>query len=314
MLYSGKRVLGTGGTGFIGSNLVARILREGGQVTVLTRQDKKSEGIVFVKGDITDRDILCEITKNVDIVFHLAGFADVAGAIRNPELAFNTDVMGTFLLLDAARKNNVGKVIYVSSARVYGDPLYTPQDEKHPLHPKEFYGASKVIGETYCNVFKNNFGLKIVIVRPFSVYGEGQIPKRGSMSGVVSIFVHNALNGEDLTVTGDGLQMKDFVHISDTVEGIILASLNDKCVGEAINIGYGESTTIKRVAELVLQETGAKVTIRQIGQVGENVNNCSDISKARGLLNYQPKVTMLNGLERYIKWVKSKAPRSDTVR
>lgn len=302
MLFKGKKILVTGGTGFIGSHLVSRILHEGGEVSVLTRQEKKSEKVNFIRGDITSIDVLEQITKNVDIVFHLAGYVDVSGAIKNPALDFETNAAGTFYLLDSARKNGVDKFIYISSARVYGDPQYYPQDENHPLKPKEFYGASKLIGEIYCTVFNKNYGLQTVVVRPFSVYGPGKLPKAGSLSGVVSIFVRNAFEGKELLVTGDGSQTKDFVYISDVIDGLILAATNDKCVGDVFNIGYGEGVSINRLAELVIEKTKTKTIIKYIPQVQENVSNCADIAKAKSTLKYRPKISIEEGLQWYIDW------------
>ena len=307
MLFQGKKVLVTGGTGFIGSHLVSRIINEGGEVTVLTRQEKSSDKVNFVRGDITNPSISDNITKNIDIIFHLAGYVDVSGAIRNPALDFETNAAGTFYLLDSARKNGIDRFIYVSSARVYGDPQYTPQDEIHPLQPKEFYGASKLIGELYCTVFNINYSLQTVIVRPFSAYGPGKLPKEGSLSGVLSIFVRNAFRGDELLITGDGSQIKDFVYISDIVDGLILAATKDKCIGKAFNIGYGEGTSIKRLAELVIEKTKTNAFIKYIPQVKENVNNCADISIAKSLLKYNPKISIEEGVKLYIDWYQKEA-------
>ncbi len=309
MLFQGKRVLVTGGTGFIGSHLVSRILEEGGEVSVLTRQEKSSDKVNFIRGDITDPSVSGRITKNIGTIFHLAGYVDVSGAIRNPALDFETNAAGTFYLLDSARKNGVDRFIYISSARVYGDPQYTPQDEKHPLQPKEFYGASKLIGELYCTAFNENHGLQTVIVRPFTVYGPGSLPKAGSLSGVVSIFVRNALAGKEILITGDGEQTKDFIYISDSIDGLILAATNDKCIGDVFNLGYGEGVSINRLAEVVVAQTKTNVDIKYIPQVQENVNNCADISKARSILKYSPKISIEEGIQRYIEWYRKEISR-----
>ena len=302
MLFHNKRVLVTGGTGFIGSHLVSRILEEGGEVSVLTRQEKSSDKVNFIRGDITDPSVSERITKNIEAIFHLAGYVDVSGAIRNPALDFETNAAGTFYLLDSARKNGVDRFIYISSARVYGEPQYAPQDETHPLKPKEFYGASKVVGEIYCTAFNINHQLPTVIIRPFSVYGPGSLPKAGSLSGVVSIFVRNALAGEELLITGDGNQTKDFIYISDVIDGMILAATNDKCVGDVFNIGYGEGVSINKLAQLVIEKTKSNVRVKRIPQVQENVSNCADISKARSILKYSPKIYIEEGIQRYTDW------------
>jgi len=302
MLFQGKRILVTGGTGFIGSHLVPRILDEGGEVSVLTRQEKSSKEVNFIRGDIAAPDVSEKITKNIDVIFHLAGYADVSGAIKNPAIAFEANAAGTFYLLDSARKNGVGRFVYISSVRVYGDPQYTPQDETHPLKPKEFYGASKLIGELYCTVFNGNYGLSTVIVRPFSVYGPGELPKAGSLSGVVSIFVRNAFEGQEILITGDGSQTKDFVYISDVIDGLILVATNDECIGDVFNLGYGKGVSINRLAELVIENTKANASIRHIPQVQENVSNSADISKAKSILNYSPKVPIEEGVQKYIAW------------
>jgi UDP-glucose 4-epimerase len=244
----------------------------------------------------------------MNIIYHLAGYADVAGATRNPEVAFRTDVLGTFNLLNSARINGASRIIYVSTARVYGDPQYEPQDEDHPLTPKEFYGADKLIGETYCKVFGSTYGLPTVIIRPFSVYGEGQVPKKGSLSGVVSIFARNAMEGRGLQITGDGEQAKDFIHIDDTVDALMLSGVNQDCIGTAINIGSGEKVSINQLAELVIQKTGCTSKIVHTPQVGENVNNLADISKARKILGFSPTITLEEGVTRYIHWLKEVRP------
>jgi len=302
MLFQGKRILVTGGTGFIGSHLVSRVLEERGEVSVLTRQEIRSDRVNFIRGDITDVAISEMITQNIDIIFHLAGYADVSGAIRNPAVDFETNAAGTFHLLDSARKKDVNKFIYISSARVYGDVEYAPQDENHPLKPKEFYGTSKLIGELYCTVFRENYGLATVVVRPFSVYGPGKLPKIGSLSGVVSIFVKNAFEGKELLVMGDGSQTKDFTYISDVIDGLVLAATNDKCVGNTFNLGYGEGVSIKRLAQLVIEKTKTNASIKHVPQVQENVSNYADITKAKSILKYSPKVSIEEGLSRYIDW------------
>ncbi len=307
-MLNGRKVFITGGSGFIGLNLINTLLNtkvsEIVSLVNVTELGIKNSRLKPVQGDINDYKKLTNAMAGCDTVFHLAAYADVTAANKKPIESFIVTCEGTLTALKAAVDAKVKNFIYVSSARVYGNALYRPIDEKHPLQPVEMYGAAKLSGEIVATAFYHSYGLNTVNLRIFSVYGAGRIMKVGSTTGVVPIFVDKALKNQDLTVIGDGSQTKDFVHISDVCNA--LATVADKQIGkgESFNIGTGKATSINEFAQLVLELTQSKGKLINLPASKESVSNVSDISKARKAFGYEPKVSLQQGLTEFIDWYK----------
>ncbi|MDI6917830.1 MAG: NAD-dependent epimerase/dehydratase family protein [Thermoplasmatales archaeon] len=310
MELEGKTIFVTGATGFIGRNTVNAFL-DGNvkQIRVLTRcrRNEKwlnNDKIKIIKGNIQNLNDVKKGMRNSEIVIHLAAHANVTESTKKPLFSFNTTAMGTMNTLKTAVDINIRKFIYLSSARVYGDPVYRPVDEKHPLNPKTVYGGSKLAGEIMTNVFHATYGLDTTVLRAFSVYGPWRFPKKHTLSGVIPLFVDKALRGKPITIVGDGNQTKDFVNVKDVIHAMLLSTKKDTA-GEVFNIGTGIATSINKLADTVINFTHSDSEIIYIPSEKESVSNVADISKARKCLGYKPQVSLKDGLTEYIQWYNS---------
>lgn len=307
-----KKIFITGGTGFIGKNLINELLKHDpehinvfAQNIPLDLENKfnQNEKVSFIRGDVTTIESIEKWIEPGDIVFHLAAHADVSGAYRDPVLSFKVSALGTVNALKAAINKNVDKFIYISSARVYGDPIYRPIDEKHPLQPKEIYGGAKLAGDIMTSIFHKTYGLNTTILRVFSIYGPWRFPKNDTSSGVIPLFVSKIMNNEPLTIMGDGKQTKDFINVHDVIQALML-SAEKNTNGEVFNIGTGKATSINELARIIMDLIPNKSKIINIPSKSESVSNVADISKARKYLGYSPIVPLKEGLIEYIEWYK----------
>ncbi|MBI4406749.1 NAD-dependent epimerase/dehydratase family protein [Candidatus Micrarchaeota archaeon] len=306
-MLNGRKVFITGGSGFIGINLINALLRtDVGEIVSLvnvTELGIKDPRVKTVHGNINDYKKLVGAMQGCDTVFHLAAYADVTAANKKPIESFIVTCEGTLTALKAAvDAASVENFLYVSSARVYGNALYRPIDEKHPLQPVEMYGAAKLSGEIVSTAFYHSYGLNTVNLRIFSVYGAGRIMKEGSTTGVVPIFVDKALKNQNLTVIGDGTQTKDFIHISDVCNAMVTMADRKIGKGESFNLGTGKATSINEFAQLVLEITKSKGKLINLPANKESVSNVSDISKARKAFGFEPRVSLREGLTEFVKW------------
>tara|TARA_Y100001938_G_scaffold149504_1_gene236563 strand:+ start:651 stop:1565 length:915 start_codon:yes stop_codon:yes gene_type:complete len=298
-----SKVIVTGGAGFIGSNLVNRLVNDGHDVTVIDDESSDAHESFYYNNearyftyDIVDYDKIESLFDGVDYVFHLAAEARIQPAIEDPMKAVQTNVLGTCSVLQAARTHGVKRVVYSSTSSAYGlaNPIPNKEDmTKDCLNP---YSVSKTSGEELCQMYSKLFGLETVIFRYFNVYGENQ-PTKGQYAPVIGLFQRQHSNGEPMTVVGDGMQRRDFTHVSDVVEANILAAMyaDEKAVGEIFNIGSGTNHNIHNIVHLVGGENAEFVYISE--RVGESRETLSDCSKAHDILNWKPKVT----LEEWIK-------------
>lgn len=253
------QIMVTGGAGFIGSHLVDRLVKEGQKVFVidnLFRGKKeniaghlKNGAIQFYENDIRNYDQIKDKFAGCDVVFHLAAQSNVMGAVENLDYSFYSNVVGTFNVLKAAQAAGVSRVIFTSSREAYGEAQYLPVDEQHPLNSKNTYGASKVAGEKYCQVFQNMGAFDVVIFRLANVYGERDFDR------VIPIFLNNVAHHEDIHVYG-GKQVIDFVSIEIVVEALVQAIGNNQATQGATNIGSGRETTLFELAERIMKLTG----------------------------------------------------------
>ncbi len=299
------QVMVTGGAGFIGSHLVDRLLKDGFKVRVIDNLFRgKRENIAahlnhpdfeFFEDDIRDYERIRTRFENCHIVFHLAAQSNVMGAVENLDYSFNTNVVGTFNVLKAAREAGVRRLIFTSSREAYGEAQYLPVDEKHPLNSKNTYGASKVAGEKYCQVFHNMGAFETVILRLANVYGERDFDR------VIPIFLNNVARHEDIHVFG-GKQVIDFVSIEIVVQALMEAMENKKAAEGPTNVGSGRETTLFQLAERIMQLTGShnKVVVDPPRSV-EVVKFTADIRRFKSIFNVDVPQDPLYYLETMIR-------------
>jgi UDP-glucose 4-epimerase len=306
MKIEGKRVLVTGGAGFIGSHLVDR-LATSNQVTVLddfsvgdeqnlTRARRR---IKVLRADVRDLVSARAAVKEADVVFHLAVVC-LRTSIADPLLSHLVNDLGTLNLLLAARESNVERFVYVSSSEVYGTAVRVPMDEDHPLNPMTPYAAAKLAGEAYALTFHRTYGLPTMVVRPFNAYGPRE-HLDGPSGEVIPRFVAWALGRRPLVVFGDGSQTRDFTWVGDTVRGIVLAAECDELVGGCINIARGQEVSVLRVAQLVQEIVGTHIPVQHVDErPGDVRRHFSGVERARSLLGFSARVGIEEGLRRYI--------------
>ena len=319
MAHKYSKILVTGGAGFIGSNLVDRLLSEGFEVTVIDNLDtgrleniahhQDREDFHFVKGDIRDFQLVKEIMKDKDAVFHEAALASVILSVENPILTNEINVSGTLNLLKASVDNRVKRFIFASSAAIYGETPSPQKREDVISTPTNPYGVSKLAAENYVKVFHKVYGLETVSLRYFNVYGPRQsFDIQSAYGGVITIFTNRLLRKLPPIIYGDGEQTRDFVYVEDVVQANILALKNKNCVGEVFNVGTGTTVSVNQVAN-TLKEILKRNDLRSIyadPQPGDVRHGYADISKAKKILGYDPKFLFKEGLIKLVNWYSKK--------
>jgi len=293
------KILVTGGAGFIGSHLGDALLSLGKEVVVFDNLSTGSEenvpsGATLVTGDVHNLQQIAEAARGSDLIFHLAANANGTVSINDPRLDFETNALGTFNVLDAALQAGAKKFVYISSASVYGTPQHFPMGEDHPTKPFVPYGASKLAGEIYCRSFFQTYGLPLVIGRPFCVYGPRENPELALVE--VSRYLRWHLNGKPIQIVGDlARKTRDFVHISDVVQGLLLI-VERAPVGEVFNLGSGEEVTMRELTDVISSVTGHPAVVDAIPEITQDTYRLvGDISKIRSL-GYTPRVSLAEGV------------------
>jgi dTDP-glucose 4,6-dehydratase len=309
-----KRVLVTGGAGFISSNLIRHLLERTpydvvslDALTYAGNLENLADVIshprlAFVRGDIRDADLVRDVVCEVDVIVNAAAESHVEKSIAEGASEFvTTNVEGTQILLDAIREAPVERFVLISSSEVYGTAEYAPMDEEHPLNPRSPYAATKAGGDRLAYSYFVTYGLPIVILRPFNNYGPRQHPEK-----VVPRFVTQALRGEPLTVHGDGHATRDWLYVDDDAEAIeaVIEAPLDRVAGEVLNVATGIDISVNEIADLVLDALGkprelkAHVTERP-GQVDRHIGSTE---KTRRLTGWTARTSFPEGLERTVAW------------
>ena len=298
-----RSILVTGGAGFIGSRLSSQLSK----VADLTVLDDFSVGdpsavpddARVIKEDVSNREAVLDSIPDVDVIFHQAGLVSVSRSIQSPYESHTSNATGTVNVLDAGREYNAG-VVVASSAAIYGHPEYTPIDEEHPFDPISSYGLDKLTADYYTRLYADIYDLETVALRYFNVFGPGQTG--GDYAGVIPVFIEQALSGEDISVHGDGEQTRDFVYVDDVVRANISAA-QTATVGEAYNIATGASISIRELAEKIREIADSSSDIVHTeSRSGDIEHSVADISKAEAALEYEPSVTLEEGLEHTLDW------------
>ena len=310
MRFLGKKVLVTGGAGFIGSNLVNTLVREGALVTVLDdlftgRKENIDclKDIQFIEGTVTRYELVSNLVKEAEIVFNLA-VRNIIVSTTSPRLDFQVNTGGTFNILLAAKTHGVERVVYASSASVYGNPRYLPINEDDRLSTINPYAASKLSGENYCSAFYETYGLPVVMLRYSNVYGINQSP-RNPYCGVVSKFFNSFANGHPPQIHGDGEQTRDFTFVHDVVDATLLAALSPKADGEVFNVGSGKETSVNELIQQIGTITKQPlepvyIDRRDIDNIRRRVLN---IEKIRRVLRWTPTTALHDGLRKTYDWL-----------
>ena len=309
----GKRVVITGGAGFIGSNLAEELAGENEVILIddlSTGKVENIEGLLktgavkLVKGSVTDLDFLREQFKGADYVFHLAALPSVPRSVADPLVSNEINLTGTLNVLIAARDNKVSKVIYASSSSVYGDMPNSPKSENMPPSPMSPYGVGKLAGEYYCQVFTQVYGLPTISLRYFNVYGPKQDPS-SEYAAVIPRFIASILKGEPPIIFGDGQQTRDFTFVQDVVEANILAA-ESEATG-VFNVGSGSQISINELARLIMRLVGKNLELVHASpRPGDVRHSLADISKAEEAIGYRPRYNLKQGLKETIKWFSSR--------
>ena len=290
--FNQKKVLVTGGTGFIGSHIIEKLVMYGAQVTVLDNLSTDScdlatvqDNITFIKGDIINYQTCIDIVKEKEIIFHLAAFVSVPDSIVNPQNCFQTNVIGTFNLLQAAQLNNTKRFIFSSSAAVYG-PQKKPCHEEMQCKPQSPYAHSKLIGEHYCRMYANIYKVPSICLRYFNVFGPRQNP-HGSYAGVMAKFKENMKQNKPITLFGNGKQTRDFIPVEKVAEANLAVSMApaSAVAGQIFNVATGTSTSLLQLIEQLKKQFPqftAGITFAPV-RSGDIKHSHADISKLKAI-------------------------------
>ncbi|ASJ03009.1 nucleoside-diphosphate sugar epimerase [Thermococcus profundus] len=303
-----KLVVVTGGAGFIGSHIAWELVKDNEVIIIDNLYTGKEEnvppGAKLVKADIRDYETIAELISNADYVFHEAAQVSVVESVRDPVFTEEVNVLGTLNILKALLEGH-GKLIFASSAAVYGDNPNLPLKETERPRPLSPYGVTKWGAEEYLRVFHELYGLPVVALRYFNVFG----PRQGfnQYAGVISIFINRALKGESLVIFGDGKQTRDFIYVKDVVKANLLVAESRRANGKVFNVATGKQTSILELATKIIEITGSNGSIifdkPRPGDIKHSLADISEIKK----LGFEPEWGLEEGLKRTVEWYASNA-------
>ena len=310
-MIKGKNILITGGAGFIGSHLVDALV-ENNNITVYDDfSPGKYENIkhldqhgncTLIKDSVLNFENLLKACKGVDMIFHLA-VQCIRLSIEKPFDNHEINATGSLYACEAARRAGIKRLVYVSSSEVYGTAINEKILESDPCIPTTVYGGAKLCGEAYARAYNRTYGLETIIVRPFNTYGPRE-HYEGVFGEVIPKFLIRMVNGLPPIIHGDGLQTRDFTYVSDTVDGIIRASICDKLIGDAVNIAAGKEQSIRDIAQIISEVTGIAIQpIFQSERPGDVRRHYADITRAKNILNYKPMIKIRDGIRMYYEWL-----------
>jgi len=305
--FRGRRILVTGGAGFVGGAVAARLVAAGARVTVLDDlftglPETVPSDAEFVKGSVTDAGLVSRLVAEHSVVFHLAA-RNIIASTKNPLDDFATNIGGTLNVLMSAREAKTDRVVYSSSTSIYGNPRSIPINEDDLLVPLTPYAVSKLGGENYCSALYETYGLPIASVRYSNIYGPGQRPDN-PYCGVVSKFLAMVQDRLPISIHGDGEQTRDVTFIDDAVDATLLAAIHPRAEEEVFNVGTGIETSVNELARMIGQALDAPVSLEHIDR--RDVDNIRrrvvNIEKARRMLRWGPQFTLERGLGRTAEW------------
>ena len=319
--YRGQAALVTGGAGCVGSNLCRALVEAGAEVVVVDALSAAarwnlpvSDRLTFLEGSILDRELLGRaFAKKPSTVFHLAAFFANQNSVDHPETDLHVNGLGTLRVLERARAAGVARVVYASSGcSVYGSQAPLPlQEDFVSLNLDTPYQVTKLLGELYCNFFRNYYELPVVRARLFNVYGPGEVP--GRYRNVIPNFIYWARHGQALPITGSGEETRDFTYVADIIGGLLRGGVLPQAVGEAMNLASGVETRIIDLAHQVNALTGnrAGLQTRERRRWDTHSRRCASVAKAKKLLGYQPRTDFATGLRRTLEWFDSHSREID---
>lgn len=303
-----KKVVVTGGAGFIGSHIVEYWSKQNADVFVLDnlrsgfeKNLTSFENVTFVKGSITDKEAVFSVLENADYVHHLAAMISVPESVENPFECVSINVNGLLNVLEASAKHKIKKIVHSSSAAVYGDNPVSPKTVSMRPEPKSPYGITKLDGEYYLQSYLENFGLQTISLRYFNVFGPRQDPK-SQYAAAIPIFVNNALQNKEIIIYGDGEQTRDFIFVKDVVAANVLAATTENVNG-TFNVACGSAISINQLVQLVLELTNSNSKILyEKKRAGDIKHSLASIEETKSKLNFQPKHDLHEGLKETINY------------
>lgn len=311
MPKSRKKILVTGGAGFIGSHLVEALLAYGFLVRILddfstgkpANLPQNQAGLEIVEGDVADSQVVDQAVQGVTAIVHLAAVASVQASVEDPAGTHASNFMGTLNLLEACRRHTVRRFLFASSAAVYGNGAPLPISETAPVQPLTPYASDKLASEHYLDFYGREYGLEPGIFRFFNVFGPRQDPS-SPYSGVISIFVNRALSRQPLTVFGDGLQSRDFIYVTDLVTVLVKALTAQTLASGPVNVGTGTQTSLLKLVTQLQALVGRPIEVtHQPARQGDVKHSLADISLLRQRFSFQQEVSFGQGLQKLVTYL-----------
>ncbi len=307
------KYLVTGGAGFIGSNIVKKLVENGESVKILdnfstgkkNNIDKYLDKLELIEGDFTDLNIARKAVKGVDYVLHQGAIPSVPRSIDDPTKTNNSNILGTLNMLIAAKDEGVKRFVYAASSSAYGDSLVMPKVETMNVAPKSPYAIQKLAAEQYCQIFYSVYGLPTVALRYFNVFGPNQDPE-SVYSAVIPIFIKKMLKGESPVIFGDGMTSRDFTYVENNIDANLKACVSGaESFGEVINIASGKEISLNDLVEKINKNLGTNIKpIYKKERVGDVKHSLGSISKAKKLLGFKPIVNFDQGLAKTVEFYK----------
>jgi NAD dependent epimerase/dehydratase len=320
--WTGKQVLVTGAGGFIGSRLVTRLLDLGARINAFVRYNSRNDAgllellgerkreIRITYGDIRDLATVRQLADGVEVIFHLAALVGIPYSYVHPDEVIAVNTIGTLNVLTAAKESGLSRLVVTSTSEVYGTAQYVPIDEKHPKQPQSPYSASKISADAMALSYHLSFNLPVAVLRPFNTYGPGQ-----SDRAIIPTIIGQALTKKEI-VLGNMTPTRDFTYVSDTVEGFLAAGRLNSAIGQEINLGSGKEISIEQLARKIASVIGREIVVRQSDErvrpeASEVRRLLSNNSKARELLDWEPRTTLEQGLSETVEWVRNRISMYD---